>query len=146
MTQFPWSKIKSRLFKPFILRVKFWEDDDQDSHFPYGPVPDTWPNKNTHVVVHWDYFIVELNSSFRGTLEDEISLSKGFVIVEPGFSGDVGHMNRPRKVDYIFQGPLCSPARARHFWDLCEVANLIAWPVFQSVDPTLSLPYNGKGD
>lgn len=109
-------------------------------------MPYTWPDKNAHVFVHWDYFIVELNSSLRITLKDEVSLGKGFVIVKPSFSGNIGHMNRPWKVDYISQGPLCSPTGASHFRDLCEIANLIAWSVLQNVDPALVLPCNEKSD
>ena len=80
--------------KPFVARVVFGEDDDEDFHFAQGAVAGAGADEDAQTRTDGDDVVIELHAGVGTALEEVIRFGEALVVVHLGVSGNIGDVNR----------------------------------------------------
>ena len=112
--------------KPFIGRIKFRKDDNQDFHTADRSVANAWRNHNGLQRLNGDEFTVEFELRLASTFENDVGFRVSFVVVEPRVFTDFGDVQGAGEFRDTMERSLSGSAGAGNAEDLCEVSRFPA--------------------
>ncbi len=104
--------------EPFISRIEFRKDDDQDLHAADGSVADTRRNHKGLQRLNGDEFTVEFELRVAATFEDDVGFREGLVVVEPRVFADFGDVQGAGEFRDTMERSLSGAAGAGNAGDL----------------------------
>ena len=112
--------------KPFIGRIEFRKDDNQDFHTADRSVANAWRNHIGLQRLNGEELTVEFELSFVATFEDDVGFREGLVVVKPRVFADFGDVQGAGEFRDTMKGSPGGSARAGNAGDVCEVSRFPA--------------------